>query len=212
MTKTARGRLAALLIGLPLAVVVFELGAPVGLLYYWKLCRFEQLDSEFVEQRGMVRAEIGAAAASEWTGSYGWSNGFEHHTLDLSLTRFTYLASACMGTEELAFGTISGVDGARVRLGVSEHAGEREAYGDGRRRFRFSSELYVVPWGEHRFLIPAELMPEFCSLAKADGWDSMRYADYPRKLPLDVAARRDWVELEGLPEVPQEFRRYLPDE
>jgi hypothetical protein len=75
-----------------------------------------------------------------------------------------------------------------------------------------STELYSIPWGKDRFLVPAELMTEFCSLAKAGGWDSMTYADYPYRIARGGSA---WVwdraSCEGLPTVPAEFSRYLPD-
>ena len=72
-----------------------------------------------------------------------------------------------------------------------------------------STDLYSVPWGEQRVLVPAELMPQFCALAKADGGDDMRYADYPRKLRAgEIGSERST--LEGLPTVPEEFRGLLP--
>jgi hypothetical protein len=55
-------------------------------------------------------------------------------------------------------------------------------------------------------------MTEFCALADAGGRDSMEHADYPRWIA--PGAHCAWempFPLEGLPDVPEEFRRHLPD-
>ncbi len=118
---------------------------------------------------------------------------------------------AALGIRELAYGKVASVEGSRIRLEIVEDVVlDRPDPHEGRQRFRFGAELYSIPWGEERFLVPAELMQEFCALAKGTGWNSMKYADYPCKLRRNESRHRS-SELQGLPEVPAEFRAYLPE-
>ena len=75
--------------------------------------------------------------------------------------------------------------------------------------FRLEQELLAVSWNRERFLVPAGLMTESCSLAKAGGFESMRYANYPRKLRPDDESVWGYPELTGLPEVPSDSRHLL---
>jgi len=163
-----------------------------------------------------VRASL-ATASEEWCGTYAWSNGFERHALLLGPGDFTFEARGCEGITEYAFGSVASVEGARVRLSVTEHV-VRDDSGPARggcRDFAFSAELYVVPWGDERYLVPRDLMRELCSLAEADGYDAMKFVDYPLRVSVasqpSAETQRHGRSPAGLPVVPDEFRAYLPE-
>jgi hypothetical protein len=129
----------------------------------------------------------------------------------LSESAFFYEYSHCTGTGELAYGQVTGAEGARISLRpVFRQVMDEPQWREGRSRFLFETELYSIHWDGARYLAPASLMAEFCRLTKATSWDSMRYADYPRKT--DSGEERDWFNdlPSGLPEVPAEFQGLLP--
>jgi hypothetical protein len=89
----------------------------------------------------------------------------------------------------------------------------REPDPSSRSEFWFEPDLYFINWSGEQFIVPASQMPEFCTLAKAGKWQSMRYADYPWLRTGEGTSWNFWdSKLEGLPEVPAEFRHHLPTE
>lgn len=177
-------------------------------------CRVPEVDPVAEEHRRRILVDLSAGGHEAWAGTYQHSNGFEHRVLDLSPRGFFYEYSHCTGTGELAYGEIASVQGALIRLKPLFRvvADEPRAEEPTRRTdFRFEEELYSIPWGDERFLIPASLMPEFCSKAKAGGFHSMKYADYPYQVRPGVEFRRHAPDVEGLPTVPPEFQHLLPD-
>jgi len=206
VAATALGTSLALsLVSVPLILqtgTVAVLG-PANLLRIWNACRAARLEPQADRIREQIRASWGEGAPA-WSGSYSHSNGFEGFELDLGPAGFYFEARACIGTQELAFGKIANVDGERIRLEIDEHVIVEQADDrDGRPRFRLSEELFSVPWGNKRFLVPAELMPQFCSFPHAGG-----YAE--RFEPGESALDWNRAPLVGLPDVPAEFRAYLP--
>ncbi|NOT30010.1 MAG: hypothetical protein HOP15_06125 [Planctomycetes bacterium] len=185
--------------------------SPANLRHIRNQLRVKELQPRADLHRERLRASWSEASPPSWSGSYRHSDGFEHLDLDLGADGFYYEAHNCTGTTELGWGKVAGVEGTLVRLEIQEHViVERPSPDEDRRqRFRFSTELYVVPWGKEHFLVPAELMEEFCSLAKAGRWDSMTYADYPRRVEPGESVW-DRPHFDGLPDVPTEFRKYLP--
>jgi hypothetical protein len=164
--------------------------------------------------RGAILDDLASGSQPSWAGRYVWSNGRERKQFDISATGFFYEYRHCTGIGELAYGNVDRVDRGRIVLEPRFHRDIREPRTEtaGRRvDFHFEREMYAAPWGEETFLIPASLMPEFCALATAGGWNAMEYADYPRLVHSDAhysLVRK--LELSGLPKVPAEFARYLP--
>ena len=219
MASTFWKKAAAVAIGTSIASVVAVVLAPPDWVLLWqnRVELWNQYQVELARSqadlyREQVLASLNEGTPGDWCGSYHYSNGFEGCVLDLGPGGFHYEASNCTGTTELAYGKITSVEGTRIRLEFLEQViVERPPSSEGRQRFRLSAELYSVPWGEQRFLVPAELMTEFCSLARAGGWDSMKYADYPLRIAPGKSVWDRPLSLEELPAVPAEFRRYLPE-
>ena len=221
--STLRRKAAALALGSSIA------GAILAAFAWWRAEQRPQLDPDVLHQWQVVQAELPAAhelrqrllaepieaGAEAWAGEYLDSNGYESRRLVLTPREFFYEFSHCTGTGELARGKVQSVDGALVRLAPTFHVRPdtpRDLGPDARSEFWFEPELYVVPWNAKRLIVPASKMPEFCRLAKAGSWSSMRYADYPR-LRTGEDHRRSWdVSFEGLPQVPEEFRHLVPAE
>lgn len=184
---------------------------PVDPIWLAKMERLGQISPLAIEQRKRLMASLKEGAAGEWCGDYESSDGYAGYDLVLAPEGFYFQSHSCLGTRELAYGKVMSVEGSRIRLELVEDV---VLYPpdphEGRQRFRFGAELYSITWGEERFLVPAELMQEFCALAKGTGWNSMKYADYPCKLRQDETWHRS-PELQGLPDVPAEFRAYLPE-
>ena len=162
--------------------------------------------------RDRVAAELASGTQPAWAGRYGWTNGREHRHFNISGSSFWYEFRPCTGPGELAYGSVSRSDGNRLRLSPSFRgdAHEAQVHAGDRRDFEFSGDMYSVPWGDERFLVPTESMPEFCALTTATDWNSMAYATYPRLLRFDQPSALRTPDLTGLPDVPPEFRRYLP--
>jgi len=220
MTSMAWKRLGAMGIGAllaPLLGITFLIAAgrlePVWL---WNNLRLERALPAAEDFRKQVLASLTEGSLPEWCGSYAFSSGFGGPRLDLGPGGFYYEQAVDYGPPfmvELAYGKVASVDGGRIRLEFLEHVFvEREEPREGQRQpFRLSAELCSVPWGVERFLVSVELMPEFCRLVHASGWDSMAYADYPRRIAPGKTVFDRRSSFEGLPDVPAEFRGLLPE-
>jgi hypothetical protein len=164
-------------------------------------------------QRDALLADLAAREQPAWAGEYMHLTGRETEHFAVSSNAFWFEHRHCTGIGELAYGSVERVDGARLVLAPRFHREMREERvrePGGRREFQFERELYVVPWGAETFLVPASLMQEFCALATASSWNSMHYATYPRKRRGEELAFFGADNLVGLPDVPEQFRRYLP--
>jgi hypothetical protein len=163
--------------------------------------------------RNRIHDELATRTQPNWAGRYLWSNGFEHRYLDISSTSFFYEHRSCTGTRELVYGSVRQDAGERLRLSPSFRGDAREAevHAGDRTDFTFSVNMYSVAWGTERFLVPAESMPQFCALASANGWNAMEYATNPRLLRADDPGFLGTPHVSGLPVVPEEFRRFLPE-
>jgi len=220
--STLRQKLAALTLGISLATVLTVLvtchssedieSDDMDPLVLAKHDSIQRAQPAANLHRQEILAGMEAGLHEDWEGSYAWSNGFESRVMDLNRRGFCYEYSHCTGTGELAYGRVASVEGSRVHLAFLFRECVDESPRDGRANFRMDDELYSVPWAGERFLVPAVLMQEFCELALATGWDSMMYANYPRKIR--SGEETSWFMREsvlgGLPEVPPEFRHFLP--
>jgi len=212
-------RVAAIALGSVLASLVIVASCPlwspstppIDPVWLWKQLRLERIEPLARGRRDVILASLREGTAGESYGTYADSNGFEGHTFDIAPCGFFYEHWTDTGTQELAYGNVVSVEGSRIRLEILEDVNVYPPEPPrGRQRFRFGAELYGIRWGQKRFLVPAELMQEFCALAKATGWDSMTYADYPHALGPGESIWDRATELQGLPDVPPEFRAYLP--
>jgi len=177
------------------------------------------------ELRQAIVDDIAAGTQPSWAGTYGWSDGYVHHSLYVGLGGYFFETDSCVSICLISYGEIdASTDGQlalsqRVHLNLSppteptardKPVQEPEDPTPRRRPFRFELTMYSIPWGKERFLVPASQMENFCELATAEGRDAMRHANYPRKFTGEFPAMYGVEDLTGLPDVPPEFRRYLP--
>jgi hypothetical protein len=174
--------------------------------------RVERLLNHARDQRQGLLTERGSPREPPWVGEYAWSNGRSSTQIDLGGRAFVLERSACGGTREVAFGEVKTVDGAFLSLVFEERLVlDAPLAGGGRRPFAIERDVFVVPWSGESYLVPAELMVEFCELVHADGREAMEYAGYPRLMSPGQSPLGPGPDLIGLPDVPEEFRRYLPE-
>lgn len=222
--NTVARKAAALALGLTIA------GGLLGAFAWWRGIDISEVDPVRFQKQLAINEETPAAAEFKqqllagltsanrrsWVGEYSNSNGYERRVVVLSPGGFFYEYSHCTGTGELSYGEVESVDGPHVRLTprFQVRSDSPRAPDPSRRSdFWFEPDLYVIKWSGEQFLVPASQMPEFCALAKAEKWQSMRYADYPRLKSEGDRQMGFWdSKLEGLPEVPAEFKHLLPTE
>lgn len=157
-----------------------------------------------------LRASIVASSLDcpeAWCGSWKYSNGLGGHTFEVGPAGFYYEAFGCNGWIEIALGRIEHADPFKLQILMDLHV-VSEKYAAGGHPFTFGPVLYIVPWGNDRYLVPDALMTDFCVLVGKKGSDAMAYVDYPRK----VAEDWSWYQpsdLVGSPTVPDEYKGYL---
>jgi hypothetical protein len=164
--------------------------------------------------RSALLTDLLERAEDDWAGSYVWSNGYESYEFDLAPRGFFFGYRQCVGGDWI-YGSVVRVDGSLIELRPREpldrFGGAPESSKPERRSIEFWEErVYSIPWDGERFVVPECRMREFCELVKAEGWEAMKQARYPRKRRKGVDSWRPIDrELRGLPEVPAEFRQYL---
>lgn len=149
-----------------------------------------------------------------WAGSYKSPVRYDNHWLEISGERFIYELYSCCGSEVLVRGSVASKDGSLLVFDADfciDTLDAPEVQAGKRRPFRWEREMYSVPWGDQRFLVPKSLMPEFCARVHDADWQGRFYVDHPRRLQSESEDRHDRPNLTGLPDVPPEFRRYLPE-
>jgi hypothetical protein len=200
----------ALIAIVALAVLV----SPMQVGALWDDYLIERASSRSHSHRQRALSSIESDGAEDWCGTYAYSNGFDHVVVELGVDAFYYEASSCGQISALAYGNVGIHDVARLQLEIAEFRKASPAVGSqvGRKAFDLQEEVYIIPWATERFLVPQALMRQFCELAGAQGWLAMRYAAYPRKVsPGQTAWAWTLPPLNGLPTVPNEFARYLPN-
>ena len=175
--------------------------------------------------RQRILDDISAGTQPSWAGTYAWSDGYVRHHLDLSVRGYFYEHSSCTGTILLSFGEVdAGADGLltlsqRVQLDrrgwsreppLAEAVERTPSTVPTQKGYCFEPTMFSVPWGKETFLVPASLMQDFCALVTAHGPQAVKRADYPRRMRSEDDRGFAQPELTGLPDVPPEFRRYLP--
>jgi hypothetical protein len=160
--------------------------------------------SEAEARRARVLDHVADSSGSPWAGSYQWSNGYEHYSFDVSPAGFFFKYDNCMGTGDLAYGDVVSVDGSRLRLKFLHRVVREESH------LGLEDEIYSIPWGRERFLVPTGRMRELCEMATGSAQCGIRYADLPRKAtPGEEFECHHELDVTGLPEMPAEFRDLL---
>lgn len=212
MAKTLGKKIAAVAIGTVVGVVILFTAVPLAMWATsgWKT-PFDPDDPDYpcFHFRERLIAESGDAALPEWCGEYRCDSGYEGWELILGRTGFFFGQSNCLGWVDLAYGTIASLEGSHLRLAIQARRTVSEVQPHPGLQFRFGDDLYLVPWGDRRYVVPAEQLPEFCALATTGGGDAIRYADIPFRGPCYGFPGSEAPE--GLPDVPEAFRKYLPE-
>lgn len=146
----------------------------------------------------IILQEISSLANHEWAGEYYCGDGLG---FNLSLTMapqsgYLFEASGCTGRYGRNYGPVTPSKG-RLRLAFRLPV-QRE------RLSTIADQLIQVHWGPRRYLIPPKEMLEFCNAVNAGteprtdihGLHLLRWGD-------------DAKAVQGLPTVPDEFKRYL---
>ncbi len=204
-------RIIALLIGLLLAgsaaTTAFRFwGSPIDLIGDGVPRTDERLGTSAVaqakERKSRVDAEIARLGrAHPWAGNYYYGDGLGTN-VSLGLAPeagFVFDWEGCLGTYDRNWGEVDASSGMlefRFRF-----PNERKDYQG------LAPKMAVVPWGERHYLIPLDLLPQFCNQVNT-GWE-------PRSSSHGMYLLRRGDEgkaVTGLPRVPEEFRKLLNDE
>jgi hypothetical protein len=156
--------------------------------------------------RSILLTELLERAEDDWAGSYASSNGFESHELELAPRGFFFQFQTCTDGDHV-FGEVVKSDGSLVEL-RPRPAEDGKASSP----FQFFEDrVYSIPWDGERFLVPASRMRAFCELVTNERGNAMKRAEFARKRRKGASSFGSLDrELRGLPEVPPEFRQYLP--
>ncbi|MBL8694779.1 MAG: hypothetical protein JNJ88_11845 [Planctomycetes bacterium] len=121
-----------------------------------------RIEKRLEEQRGRIVDEIAKMTPEEqlrapWAGEYYCGDGLGMNVLISIAPKngFVYSWHGCAGLYDSASGAIESADGNCIRL-ISH------------RTYYPLKELWFVRWGDRRFLIPRQKLPEFCN-AVVDG-------------------------------------------
>lgn len=166
------------------------------------------------ERRAALVAERASTAQPPWAGSYRSPVGYDSHWFEIAEQGFIYEFRTCTGSMILARGSVTSKDGSLLVFEPEfciDVLGPPEVRPDRRRDFRWEREMYSVVWDDERFLVPKSLMPDFCANVFGKEFLSIQFADNPRRLRPDETNTQRHPDLPGLPVVPEQFRRFLPE-
>lgn len=145
-----------------------------------------EMETVLAECKRISAQQIGANE-KEWAGCYElWNSGLCLGT-DHS---FAYYQSTDLGMSSLATGRIVSIESYRIRLHSQFEAGFSNA--------PIPLEYVRIRWGARHYLVSPEEVASFCAQTRT-GYD------FGYKRVTD-----DKFPIYGLPEVPPEFRQYLP--
>jgi len=161
---------------------------------------FGRPDSAGFEAReAQIRAELQAIPLHPWAGQYYHGDGLGMN-ISVALapeSGIVYTWRGCLGLYEFDHGTV--VETGKNRLRVQFQNKRAPGLFSGT-----SPELVVVPWGDRRYLIPAEKMMDFvCAVnlgreprSTAGGWFLLRGDDNTKKV-------------RGKPKLAKKFARFI---
>jgi hypothetical protein len=149
------------------------------------------LERERVER---ITAEARGASDHAWAGAYGVEVGgrfVQSYTLAPRGDVVRQL-DTCFGWTPCGFGRVARADGRTLRVEWEDPLRDVPA------------ELYVVRWGDVRFLVPAQEMDAFCHRVQPSPQPAMepRFDSYPR-------SSADLTSCVGPPDVPEPYRSRL---
>ena len=154
-------------------------------------------DEQTAHERGLkIYDELAELGDHPWAGIYSTGGFPVNKTLYLAPeSGFMYTMTTCVGLSEVNYGSATCEDGRlKLSLTLPSHNTWEE--------LNLASEFFLVPWGEQLYLVPPEKMMKFC-----EGFNSGSYPSF-------FFSKVKWglgryTKLAGLPEVPEEYKKYL---
>lgn len=163
----------------------------------WK--RSDEAAAIVAEREWALRAELSMLIGHDWAGSYLDGGGHTRKTLMLAPDNgFSFAWHGCLGLYDRNHGTVR-QEGRRLLL---DCAWDNDRPG----LPKLPTELHIVPWGERRYLIPADRMVDFTT------WIHRGYE--PRRIDRGgfLLRRGDALRpVSGRPELPPPWQAYLLD-
>ena len=158
----------------------------------------ESSERKTVELQSLISAEIAALPNHAWAGSYYKGDGRgENVSFKIAPTNgYVFKWHGCLGLYDRNYGNVE-PQAERLRLSF--------AFPNIQEGFKgIAEELLPVSWGERNYLIPPDEIVGFCN--DINSGREPRRRIYGRYLLRDGDESKD---VQGQPEVPMEFRRYL---
>ena len=160
--------------------------------------RSETAEKEAKSKRETIFAEVKKLGVHHWAGEYYAGDGLGVNTSLVLAPGSGYVFEwhGCLGMYDRNYGPVAWNDG-RIRLTFT--------FENSRKGFQgIAPELFVIPWGERRYLVPTDEVVAFCNnvnqgrepRASRYGFFLLRRGDESK-------------EVEGVPNVPEKYREYL---
>lgn len=156
-------------------------------------CEINPDEQAAKERKEKIEAELASLENHPWAGIYKERRFLHYQMLYLAPeSGFVHARHTDFSYIGYNYGDITCEDG-RLKLSLARENHTRKSRVP-------ETEYILIPWGEERYLVPEEKMMEFCEQFNC-GW-------YPRFF----RQGERWTKLVGLPEVPEEYRKYLLNE
>lgn len=163
-------------------------------------------EEPFMERRNKkILSEIEQLGEHEWAGVYAFGDGMGCNVTFSLAPRggFTYTWYGCLGLYDLNHGDVIEVNENMIRLRFALDPSKilHDAIG---------AQLFRVRWGRRHYLVPRSRMIEFCNDVNSGiepGFE--RLGRYDRSLKHLIRERELTFPVEGLPDVPSEYVKYL---
>jgi hypothetical protein len=165
----------------------------------------EETETMLTQMCARIEAEALALGSDHWAGEYECNYGPQwYRTLFVAPKGGCVFASTgCMGQHgnglyDKNYGKATYTEG-RIRLSF-KYRNVREGFAG------ISEELILVPWAERRYLMPVDEMIKFCNNVNAGMEPRTPDSAFGHHL---LHRGDDKRKVSGLPQVPEEYRRYL---
>jgi len=166
-------------------------------LLYWS----DEAKETAKQYRERIEAELETLPDESWAGvyRYGYGNGPIIHLYISPENGFEYSNGTEMGISSRNYGD---VESSKEFIQLSPQLSLKP-----RSNFHLTDAYHIVNWGERKYLIPEYQMIDFCN--------SINLKDEPRYHWGGMYFIKDGhedIEVEGMPDVPLHYKRYLLDE